>query len=773
MGTKTRTVRVARTAHDLDHANRLHFPDFWIVNLKVSVGGKASKSYLTPDAPPPTAADTGTDNFHFAPEKETPDIEFELDDPYGLIEEAKLELFTRFQEDALWTLDLKKVGEDTYIHGEHKLKWDGRVIKDPTAVQAGTQTGETMGHDLTQFDADKTIHENFPDGYLTVAYPPYKFKLTVSDKKEGEADRTVRTAWTYFHILLNKIELELGDKKALPPAPGGGKPDLDALVYDDTDAESLNGSLPAENSSKKVILTSNIYKNSNGQMHDRSDFQAYETLWGDGPNIPVFAKAWVADSGDQPVEAPKALGKAKFLWDAEDVPEASSSVHGGHHAKAKKFIEKGVDYYRKTSKPKGDNCHKDRGGKRGDDTKFIFPKQDGYGYGFGGDFDSDPEQNALQDRKFPFKVVQCDPRKWSSYSYAWTKGTLASKTGVLFQPSRMAGDAYKLTVYLAYDRRLDKKDKSEKIVLDTEDNEVLKKVNKAIKATSGTFEIWRRLNFVKYMKKTATVTPNFTVATFQNYYKQAYVQVVYTAGAPVIMTKADFDAKVATAVSAEAWDDQLMFSTGSQYDAGDHALDFVDRAGWRTAVKAAKTWTDADMDAYAGTVLDTDAKYNAFADGVASRVLTKVCEALMDAADGINLFQFNEHYNLATAVGGSRLNGFAPGAAVGPKKADPTNTQCFFVLCAGTTNYGADSNTPEQTVTHEIGHCLFMAHAPKVKATDEANRHDSSVHDKDFKNCSMSYNYDAERKWCGYCLFRLRGWDRGALKNSASSNKKS
>jgi hypothetical protein len=36
----------------------------------------------------------------------------------------------------------------------------------------------------------------------------------------------------------------------------------------------------------------------------------------------------------------------------------------------------------------------------------------------------------------------------------------------------------------------------------------------------------------------------------------------------------------------------------------------------------------------------------------------------------------------------------------------------------------------------------------------------------------MSYNYDAERKFCGFCLFRLRGWDRDKLKNEAAQNKK-
>jgi hypothetical protein len=766
----TRTAYAARTAYDLKRLNHIRVPEFWIVKLNIALGAKCSKSYLTSDAPN-QGASSGTGDFHFAPENESPSIDYEIDDPFGMIASAKLEVFTRFRDQALWTVNLKKIGEDTYTHGKHTLKWDGRLVKNPDQAQAGTESDGAVGHDLTALDPDKTSQPDFPDGYFTLQYTPYKLKLTVSDQDDVEAAGTIRVAWTYFQILLKKLELELGPEKSLPKA-AAGKPDLDLQVYKDTDPESLNGKLPAAAAAQasKVILTSNIFKNSNAQMHDRTDFQAYQTLWGDGPNIPVFAKAWIADSGDNAVECPKALGKVKFLWDAQDVPESSGSVYAGHYAEAKTFIDNGVNYDKDTTKPKGDNCHKDRGGKRGDAAKACFPEQKGYGYGYGGNFDGDPQQDTLQDRQFPFKVEACQVRKWSSYSYAWTKGVLKSKTGVLFQPCRMGGDAYKVSVYLAYDRKCE--GAKESIILDSDPGDPLTKTNPILKAATGIFEMWRRLNFVKYMKKHATVTPTFHVNTFQNYYKQAYVKVDYSGGDPVVMAKADFDSAAATVINAENWYTKLMYSTGSQYDAGDHGLDFLTWAAWKTAVQTAKGWSNANLATFLGTVLNTEAKYNAFCSNIAASDLSTVCESFMDPADGINLFQFNEHYNLATSVGGQTLNGFAPGAAVGPKKTDPTNTQCLFVLCAGTGNYGGDSNTPEQTVTHEIGHCLFMAHAPVQTATDIANKHDATVHDKNFNNCTMSYHYDAERKWCGFCLFRLRGWDRAQLKNDAVQNKK-
>jgi hypothetical protein len=188
--------------------NHLRVAEFGIVKLAVSIGDKSSKSYLPPGAPPPKEKDSGTDKFHFAPEKENVTIAYEIDDAMAAVEVAKLELFARFKEKPLWTLDLTKTGADWFAPGKHTIKWDGRVVK-PAAVQAGTISKGVMEHDLTKYDPDLKINEKgFPDGYITLEFTPYKLMLTIADKEEA---RTA-TAWTYFQILAKKIELELGDK---------------------------------------------------------------------------------------------------------------------------------------------------------------------------------------------------------------------------------------------------------------------------------------------------------------------------------------------------------------------------------------------------------------------------------------------------------------------------------------------------------------------------------------------------------------------------------
>ncbi len=101
-----RTVRIARTAHDLTHVNRLHVPRFGVLKLNVVMGTKASKSYLIDEAPPQQALAGSTDDFCFAPEKETTKIKYTIDDWSGAITKATLELFFRETDKKIWKKEL-------------------------------------------------------------------------------------------------------------------------------------------------------------------------------------------------------------------------------------------------------------------------------------------------------------------------------------------------------------------------------------------------------------------------------------------------------------------------------------------------------------------------------------------------------------------------------------------------------------------------------------------------------------------------------------------
>jgi hypothetical protein len=732
----TITVKVARTADGLNHGNHIRIPSFGVTKLYIQTSdGKSRSKTCIPDNSTCKKKDSGGSNkFYFAPgiADEKVQIIYNIDDPFGSIQGGKLELFRRFDKTPLWKRDLKKKeledGEHTLEWGEvgkETKDWDGKLEQNGAITAASDNTKFPEGY--------------FPDGYLTVEHSPYKLKLTLGGEVKGDP----HIAWTFFSILVADIELELGDKTVL-------KDDKDKKIWD-IYKKTLTSypKLHPDSKNAKIYLVSNIFTTSKGgggglkEMYDQASYDQYKAKWGDGPIVPIFAKIYIKNSKGKKIEAPLALGRVKFMWDWEDVTEVISR----HHKFAKDFLTSTLDYDKTKTEPNGDNCHQERGGKRGPDSAPIFPSQAGYKPAK--PLATPPDK--LEADKFPFTVEACPTRKWAAFSYAWRKGIVAGKTGVLFQPSRMGGDRYKITVYLAYDKKDD-----DSIVLDVKDKAHLKC---KIKKTSGSFEIWRELHLVKKIKKKNTL-PNFDVSKFQDYYEKAYVNMIDKAAYTYMP---DWDAKVKAAVAGKAWYiiDAIDNAT-DHYTIGDYAVHFRTYADYKNAIKASQGWNNAQLTAWlagGGAVLGNDNKYHEICESWATDILTTAADSYLSADEGINLIQFQGLYNLEDEPGGIGLNGFAANfPSMGRNK-------CAFVLCPGPDNYTGTNNTKEQTFTHEIGHHLFLPHSPfNVPATDPANWPDPDWHDEAHANCMMTYNYSAERKFCGFCLLRLRGWSRGKIK---------
>src|SRR5690606_33792274 len=80
-----------------------------------------------------------------------------------------------------------------------------------------------------------------------------------------------------------------------------------------------------------------------------------------------------------------AIGRVAFLWNWEDPQEDIEDRQRQDQPKA--FLSEAIDYYRDATDasradadhtyPQGDNCHVDRGGKRGPEAAPVFPAQRG------------------------------------------------------------------------------------------------------------------------------------------------------------------------------------------------------------------------------------------------------------------------------------------------------------------------------------------------------------------------------------------------------------
>jgi hypothetical protein len=713
-----REASVARTAHDKQHVNRLVVPEFGVIELRVRVSdAKGSKSYLTPDAEPARApGGKGTDDFHFAPgpqldagtwavdasKNDDVEIWYDLFNPFLAMESAKLELFRRFDKTPFWTRDLK---DDELDEGEHilkfgpKAKWDGKI------------------------DA----HADFPTEFLTVEHSPYKLKLSV----KGKGVCNSHTAWTYFHILIAKIELEYGPKDVLPATVAGSADHR--KVYDAVIAQGANP--PGAGTTIKVPLESNIFKKGHS-MFDNSLFTEYETMWGKGPLIPIFAKVWIKNSADADVLAPKALGKVKFLWDWESKLAPTAVA----------FVNQAQDYEKSTTKPKGENSHKKRGGKRGKGGDAVFPKQAGYA-----------PQPALNAAVFPFEVEECPkPRVWASYSYAWSEGQLASKTGVLFQPARMAGDACKISVYVAHDVT-----KKGAVVLNVPDDAPLK-VQAVLMATTGNFEVWREIHLIRYWKKTAAIA-DLTVATVQGIYSPAFVDLKDLSGGSAAIAAGTWNGDFTTALGAQSAINQDMVDTATnQHAAGAHGCDFRTLAQWISAIAARTASTVPAVTAsLTASGITTAADYAAYCNNIGAQLLEGVFNGHLHANDGANIFHVDGLHN-HTAAAANVLRGYALDLPAG------TDRRCGYLQLGKPSDYsGPPNDLREMTGAHEFGHHFFLPHTPAAGEKKNYKAHDKAVDD-----CLMSYNFTKPRKLCGFCHLRMRGWSKDALKPDGAKNKK-
>lgn len=769
------TADVARTGQGFDHLNRLVLPAFGVVEVRVEAGARSSKSHR-PDAASTPRAPTGKgdDTFSFAPgpqldattwavdasKTDLVSIAYDLYNPVGAVARAKLELFRRFSEAAIWSRELKG---DELLDGERKLKFGGK----------DTWDGSVDPGDASH---DKAL---FPDGFLTVEHSPYKLRITL----EGKGVCQAHAAWTYIHVLVEKLELEYGPPESAPvgaePARRNHRDVLKMLKDQEKDP-------PTGANKVKVYLESNMFKTAISQMFDNSGFTAYENRWGDGPQIPIFCKIWLRSSAGTAVLAPKGIGLERFMWDWQDKAVAPTSA----------FAAAAQTFYKDQTKPKGLCCHGERGGKRagavtaGPPVSFgqgkpVFPDRAGY-----------DAQDTLKDGDFPFPVKQLtEKRKWVAYSTAWRSGKLASKTGVCFNPSRMAGDAYQLRVYAT--RILDKADKARSF--DVEDDAPLTAPTQ-IKAETGIFEIWRLVHFRRLRKKNAA-TWEVPVAGLPNWYRPAYIEYKMVQGAATNVAAADWNSRVKTQVGtwSATWEQLYVDPAVDQAAVGTYGLKVRTRAEYTTAqiarrlkeLQPALSAVECNYMAGGGLVpgitpalsasltqarnqinaimtnptygMDTAANYANKTAGFAQRAVKAAFEGEFPADDGMCIFQVNQSHNLqfdCTTYLFGEAHDFATA----------TDRKASFLYYATDAMYTACSiptTNHDPIVGHEVGHHMFLPHPLGTAENQDYKAHDIAVN-----NCLMSYAYNIARVFCGFCQLRLRGWDKSKLDPASAKNTK-
>ena len=138
----------------------------------------------------------------------------------------------------------------------------------------------------------------FPDQCPNAAFGPYQLRLTVTSKRGS-----VTTAWTYFDILVERIELQYGPRWRIPKGPiKDVLPLYQTKTADDekelvTALQANGAAVPAEGVIPlplKSTQAAYVHFNEWFCWRDLS-FLRHKARWGDGPRIPLFAKVFLKD----------------------------------------------------------------------------------------------------------------------------------------------------------------------------------------------------------------------------------------------------------------------------------------------------------------------------------------------------------------------------------------------------------------------------------------------------------------------------------------------
>lgn len=364
--------------------------------------------------------------------------------------------------------------------------------------------------------------QRFPTEVPNLGHGPYQVRMIVHCQTGA-----ITTAWTYFGIVVHSLELHWGPEALVPTDDVGDTLDF-FNQHTKRDEKRLLAKLSETttqiDSTTELKLplpsTTAAYLNVIEWFGWRDmAYLRHKAKWGDGPRLPIIAKIKLSSVEGEAVdheEGAPALAGAKFMWDWHDKTVDTRTQNARDLCQdSANYLIAAYRYKENADNEPPDclNCHADRGGKRGSD-KREFP---------------------VPPRSFPFTVAPCETRKWASLSTAAVDGDYKGCTGVIFQPSRMAMDSYKITVYPAVE--LD----DGAPVLDCEDDHATLAQNNPglVKAATGMMEVQRQID-ARYVRK-GTNTPPMPLDVIDETFAPAGMVIKWTQD---LWTRNDYLAKI-------------------------------------------------------------------------------------------------------------------------------------------------------------------------------------------------------------------------------------
>lgn len=642
-------------------------------------GGKVSPSNddeLSLDEP-------AGEQLHFAPGHDPVEARFEIEAPPGVVPAARLEVWR--QDDDAWPL------------------WSRSLT--PTELQAG----------VVQWDGKVEGSTYFPGGYVTLEHSPYDLRLVLPDVQGAG-----RRAWTRFRVVLADVVLE--------PAPADTVEDrrLQSQLMSAGDLHERG-----EHTRIRLFLPGDVFSTDSSEWDGDQRYQALAAVTKKDPEVPLLAvvrlKGATRLTADEfeAVDAPLGVGRVRIVWDVEDAFEVERNTLScgtdGHEGgtTAESYVRQVETYDPETGLPPGTNAPALVGGKRGSAQGRLLQLTAGY-----------PPEPHLRKGVFPFSASPLSRRPWAVVTATWDSGRLAGRAGVLLRPSRMAGDAYRLTAVLALDeaamRRLDAPGALAKEDLPHAMTQVL--------------QVWREVRVVGHLRKESNMNQRWSDASRS--LAAGYMRLIEPhLGVQKEWRKAEYDARfLAARIRTDETKYLAATARSGHFDDGRHA---VKTRTYDEYVEAHAELLGLPTGAFELSPMRTKPEKYPKLCKEAAKALTLLAfdDVLSGYDNGLVVLQWEE---LETTLGS--LLGTAPSLGSSSRR-----KAAVFMFSSSVADF-----------IHELGHQLFLPHAPQGPPDNKPEGAIPDAHDPSDTKCMMGYFDDSDHP-CGMCALRLRGWSKYAV----------
>jgi hypothetical protein len=547
-------------------------------------------------------------------------------------------------------------------------------------------------------------------GCVNLAGSPYLVQLGLAGK--GEAPKFTNKAPIKVELL--QTELTVGDGFGL------GEDEKNQHAVD-----ALKEELKKTPGKGRIHMPGSFFKINSDEMYSSASYTVYSDKLKKGVPIPLFVKLWLKDKSGGKKHSPQAVAGTRILWDAMPDDEAQLDANlsdRGVNETAKKFMKKIGVYKQAKTEPPGATAQWEIGGIRAD-----VPARKGR-----------EQWKNLDD---PWKAdAPPAKRTWAGLSKCGKSDLALADSGMLYYNGRIAGDRYHVSAYVDLDGSLDDKDP---------------KLNGIVPASRKTqtleLQNWRDVNLSKgYRIGAGTEALAFDEANAE--FKKAGLSILPKPGMVPEEIQVRWKSEYKDVVIILSG--RSFIKDAAEQDPGLYPTAFISyNAYWEKSNPDTgffgKVWHR--IKAFFGAA-DED-EYIKKCNDAAYPLYTETAKAFPAGADGLTYFKFGkdgEH----NRHGSSYTAGIAP--AVPGYSA--RNKAVLFVF---------DEGQAAKTVIHEMGHNLFLPHAPgHWEAGQNPAGAKPGQHDK-AQVCLMSYHPD-KKYFCGLCFLRMGGWDHTSIKNDGT-----